>query len=85
MGNSNTQLNLVYSSLLEKPKTMKMVEVDTGIERCYICWSVKKLREQGRLQVFETTLCKITKHKAGYLTTDRELFIRSNQYSLFVQ
>ena len=85
MKKSKTQLIRVYNSLLEKPKTMKMVDVDIGIERAYICWAVKKLREQGRLQVFETKLCEITKHSAGYLTTDSELFKKSNQYSLFVQ
>ena len=82
MTNSKTQLNIVFNALLEKPKTMKMVEVETGIDRAYICWSVKKLREQGRLQVFEKSLCKVTNHKAGYLTTDKELFKNSIQYSL---
>jgi len=84
MENSNTHLDLVYSSLLDKPKTMKMVEEDTGIDRAYICWAVKKLREQNKLEVFEIKLCKITKHRAGYLTVDKRLFKDVTQYSFFI-
>jgi len=78
MGSSNIHLSFAYSSLSENPKAMKVVEVDTGI----YC-PVKKLRDQSRLQVYETTLCEVTKCIAGYLTTDKRLFKSSIQYSLF--
>lgn len=79
----NTQYRLVYQALYRKPKTMKMVEVETGVDRAYICWHVKKMREENKIAVVEYRLCAITKYRAGYLTTDPERFPVSSQLELF--
>lgn len=81
----DSYLDIVYSSLLEFPKTMKMVEVETGIDRAYICWIVSRLRKENRVEVYVNRPCKVTRCIAGYLTTNKTLFRKKNlnQYSLF--
>lgn len=78
-----SQADTIYQSFFEKPKTMKMVDVETGIDRANICREVSKLRDLGKIEVVKTGLCKITKHRAGYFTTNPELFPRNNQLKLF--
>ena len=77
------QLDIVYKTFYKKPQTMKMVEVDTGIDRANICRYVRTLRNSDKIAIVKTELCLITKHRAGYLTTNPELFPKSSQYKLF--
>jgi hypothetical protein len=69
-----TQKNKVFAALLKAPKTMLMVAHETGIERANICRHIASLRAENRVRVYRYGLCKITKHRAGYLTTDPEIF-----------
>lgn len=78
-----SQADTIYHSFFEKPKTMKMVDVETGIDRANICREVSRLRDSGKIEVVKISLCKITRHRAGYLTTNPELFPRNNQLKLF--
>ena len=77
------QFEIVYKAFYNQPKSMKMVEVDTGIDRANICRYVKTLRKSDKIAIVKTKLCSITKHRAGYLTTNPDLFPKSNQYKLF--
>ena len=53
---------------------MKMVEVDTGIDRANICRYVRTLRKSDKIAKDKTELCVITKHRDGYLKNNSKLF-----------
>jgi len=77
------QTTKVFSSLYRQPKTMLMVEVETGIMRSNICRYVDKWRKQNRIEIVRFGICPISK-SAGvqFLTTNPELFPKSNQTKL---
>ena len=78
------QKNKVFNSLKESPKTMLMVAKETGIERASVCWFVRSFRKNDTVRIFKVGYCPITKHRAAFLTTDKELFKDGNeQLSLF--
>ncbi len=56
------QMKRVFKSFSEKPKTMLMVEVETGIMRPSICRYVGKWKRQNRIQIVEIGICPISKH-----------------------
>lgn len=68
------QLKRVFGAFSRKPSTMLMVSVETGILRANICRYVSKWREQGKIHLLYKRDCKISKHLAGYYTTDTSLF-----------
>jgi hypothetical protein len=79
------QMKRVFASLSEQPKTMLMVEVETGIMRSNICWYVREWRKSNNVAIVKLGICPISKH-AGvqYLTTKPELFPNQpNQLKLF--
>lgn len=78
-----TQFETVYKALHDKPKTMLMVAEETGIYRANICRFVATLRKLHKVAVVTLKRCQITKHTAGYLTTDPLLFPKTNQLNLF--
>lgn len=61
-----------FQAFYSQPKTMLMVSVETGIERANICRYVATLRKQGRIFLIRNGICPITKHRAGFLTTNVE-------------
>lgn len=61
-----------FQAFYSQPKTMLMVSVETGIERANICRYVATLRKQGRIFLVRNGICSISKHNAGYLTTNVE-------------
>ena len=67
----------VYLSLKERPKTTLMVSVETGILRANICRHVETLRKKGLIQLYKIGLCQISNHRAGYHTTNPDLFTKS--------
>lgn len=68
------QMSKVFAALLSQPKTMLMVSVETGILRANICRYIAKWRKQDRVQVQKKGICLISKHRAGFYTTNPELF-----------
>lgn len=81
-----TQLDVVFDSFKERPKTMKMVNMETDIMRENICRYVAILQEQGKIAVVKTGRCPITGYSGvNYYTTDPELFPArtTSQLSLF--
>lgn len=68
------QKQRVYLSLLERPKTMLEVSIETGILRANICRYVGKMRKIGQVAVARHGLCPVSKFRAGFLTTDSDLF-----------
>jgi hypothetical protein len=79
----NSQFKLVYKSFYKAPKTMLMASKETGILRANICRYVATLRESDKIAEVKKSLCKISNHKAGYLSTDPNQFPKSNQYKMF--
>jgi len=77
------QMKQVFESFKERPKTMLMVAFETGILRANLCRYVAKWRKSESIAIVTHSLCKISKHRAGYLSTNLELFPLSNQLNLF--
>lgn len=72
------QKTKVFNAFSTQPKTMLMVSVETGVLRANICRYVADWREQNKIQEVRKGLCRITKHRAGYLTTNPTLFNNVN-------
>jgi hypothetical protein len=77
------QKKVVFKAFYDHPKTMLMVSDETGVLRANICRYVATWRQFNRIESVKIDYCKITKHLAGYLTTNPELFPESNQYQMF--
>lgn len=78
------QMQIVYQSFFERPKTMLDVSLETGILRANICWYAKEWRKTGKIKEIYKGLDKNTKCMASYLSTDKRLFISiDSQLSLF--
>lgn len=72
--NFKAQMKRVFAALYRQPKTMLMVSIETGILRANICRYVAKWQKQGSIHLLKQGLCKVSKHRAGYYTTDTNLF-----------
>ena len=68
------QKQKVFAALYRQPKTMLMVSIETGILRANICRYVAELEKQDRIRLVRKSICPITKHRAGYYTTNPGLF-----------
>lgn len=68
--NYSDELHRTYLAFQEKPKTMLQVAKQLNIERASICWYVKKLKESNKIAIHRKGICPISKHRAGFLTTD---------------
>ena len=80
----NQMLTVFKAFQTDTPKTMLQVNVETGIYRSNICRYVSTLQKQGKIQLSYKSICRISKHRAGYYTTNKELFkSNDNQLKLF--
>lgn len=77
------QMKRTFHAFKIQPKTMKMVSVETGIDRSNICRYVAKLEKKDKITVVKTASCEITKHKAKYYSTDPRYFPEETQSELF--
>lgn len=77
------QMKRVFTALYSHPKTMLMVSSETGILRANICRYVAKFRKQNQIEVVQKSICPISKHRAGFYTTNPDLFPKSNQLKMF--
>lgn len=77
------QMDKVFKAFKERPSTMLMVSIKTGVLRANICRYVAKWEKQGKIAEVKKDLCKVSKCQAGYYTTDSKLFPESNQTLLF--
>ena len=68
------QMERVFAALDRQPKTMLMVSIETGILRANICRYVAKWKKQNCIKVVRQGICPISKHRAGFYTTNPELF-----------
>jgi len=68
------QMKRVFAALYRQPKTMLMVSIETGILRANICRYVAKWEKENRICIVRKDICPISKHRAGFYTTNPELF-----------
>ena len=69
-----TQMKQVFVTFYRQPKTMLMVSIETGILRANICRYVAKWKKQNCIKIVRQGICPISKHRAGFYTTNPELF-----------
>lgn len=82
---SATQLQTIFEYLSTRIATTTMVSIATGIPQKSICRYKKDLEKRGLLTEIEKKLCRVTKFRAWYITTDKTKFkqIVSPQTKLF--
>jgi hypothetical protein len=68
------QMQKVFAAFYKQPKTMLMVSIETGILRANICRYVAQWKKDNRIRIVRKGICPITKHRAGFYTTNPELF-----------
>jgi hypothetical protein len=82
-GNNRNDLQKVFDSFFEYPKTMKEADKDTGVMRESVCRYCAVLRAQKRLFKLRERYCAITGAMAGEYTTNPALKpVESSQLSL---
>jgi hypothetical protein len=73
------QMKRVFAAFKRKPATMLMVSIETGILRANICRYVAEWQKQGSIRLLKQGLCEVSKHRAGYYTTDTNLFTQPSK------
>lgn len=76
------QMKRVYLALFKEPKTMLMVADETGVLRANICRYIAKWRKSKCIDVVKVAICPISKHRAGFYTTNPDLFKKSKQLKM---
>lgn len=69
----NAQMQRVFAALYRQPKTMLMVSIETSILRANICRYVAEWEKENRICIVRKGICPISKHRAGFYTTNPEL------------
>lgn len=72
------QRKRVYKAFSERPKTMLQVAQETNILRASICRYISEWRKYNRIELVKFGLCPITKHRAGFYYTGKEVRNESN-------
>jgi len=68
------QTQTVFAAFYSQPKTMLMVSIETGILRANLCRYVAEWQKNNSIHLLKQGLCEVSKHRAGYYTTDTDLF-----------
>ena len=68
----DTQLQAVYKTLFEQPRTMKEVFATTGVLREFVCWYCRELRLSGKLYFVKKRRCSITGMLVKEFTTNEK-------------
>lgn len=68
------QMKRVFAAFKRKPSTMLMVSIETGIFRANTCRYVAEWEKENRICIVRKGICPISKHRAGFYTTNPELF-----------
>lgn len=78
------QKQIVLRAFSAESKTMKMVEVETGIQRTNFTYLLSNMFKQGAIYIPYFTKCKITSiSEVGYYTTNPNYKLKYNQLNLF--
>ena len=68
------QKQRVFTAIYRQPKTMLMVSIETGILRANLCRYFAEWEKENRICIVRKGICPISKHRAGFYTTNPELF-----------
>ena len=68
------QMERVFKAFYKQPKTMLMVSIETDVLRANICRYVAEWEKENRICIVGKGICTISKHGAGFYTTNPELF-----------
>ena len=68
------QKQRVFEAFYRYSKTMLMVSIETGILRANICRYVAEWGKENRICIVRKGICPISKHRAGFYTTNPDLF-----------
>ncbi|MCB9016128.1 MAG: hypothetical protein H6541_10065 [Lentimicrobiaceae bacterium] len=69
------QIQTVTESWAKLPGTMLEIAHRNNIERANVCRYVSALRKSERIYFIGKGYCSVSKHIAGFYTTDYDLFI----------
>lgn len=72
--NFKAQMQRAFAALYRQPKTMLMVSIETGILRANLCRYVAEWEKENRICIARKGICPISKHRAGFYTTNPDLF-----------
>lgn len=64
------QQKRAFKAFFERPKTMLMVSIETGILRANLCRYVAEWRKLNLIKVVAIKECKISKRRAGYYSSN---------------
>jgi len=78
-----TQKKTIFEYLRQTTATASMVSDVTGVPQKSICRYKRDLEKQGLLFETEKKFCKLTGFRAWYLSTNPDLFPKSNQLKMF--
>lgn len=67
------QSRKVFKAFRERPKTMLMVSVETGVLRANICRYVAEFRKLDSIEVERKSTCEISNHRANFYTTNPDI------------
>ena len=73
----STQEKTIFYYLQQHTATNTMISYATGVPQKNICRAKRNFEKEGKLQQISKRLCKITGHRAWYLTTNKNLFNRN--------
>ena len=68
------QTQRVFTAFLRHPKTMLAVSIETDILRANLCRYVAEWEKENRICIVRKGICPISKHRAGFYTTNPDLF-----------
>ena len=71
------QIKRVFAAFKREPSTMLMVSIETGIFRANIFGYFAKWQKSKSKHLLKQGLCKVSKHRSGYYTTDTNLFTQT--------
>ena len=77
------QFNQTYEGFYKEPQSMKMLSIKLNIDRSSICWFCRTLRQKKQLGIAKKALCRITKRRVNFYTTNPALITPSNQLNIF--
>lgn len=73
MDNYQAQIRSLLASFARCPRTMLQASYETGVLRANICRYIAMLQKEGLIHLAFKGLCPITKHRAGFYTTNIDL------------
>ena len=65
-----TQKKQVFAAFYKHPKTMLMVSIETNILRANITRYISEFRKSNAIRFVRIGICPISKHRAGFFTTN---------------